>query len=220
VIDRASLAIERRTSASPIWVRLRDTFTGGAPRGPVLIQLERRVGQEWVTIPYRLSSGGDLAAIDLGRSREPGSIGRFTVRVRATVEGVIADPDELELLVDAWAPDAPPVAIPIEWPLFPGPAYAFPPGTPILAGQVVENASGAPVARAEVTVDETIRNTTITEEVRCDQSGRFRLPVRWSSGATTVNARKDRPAPQTPLTGSIVVNVPDDLSAIHRIPVA
>jgi hypothetical protein len=222
VIDRAALAIERRISASPIWVRLRDTFTAAAPHRPAKIRFERRVGQDWVALgqPYRLSSGGDLAVVDLGRSREPGAIGTFDVRVWVTVEGSIAEPEPVELSVTAWPPEAPNVpAGPTTCELFPGPAYRFPPGTPVLAGSVVDGNSGDPVGRAAVTVDETVNNTVVTEEVRTDETGAFRLPLRWSAGSTTVRAEKPRP-PQNPLTGSITVNVPADLSSIYQIAVS
>jgi hypothetical protein len=222
VIAAAALVFERRTIASPIWVQLRDTFSRTAPRGPVDIRLERQVGQDWVPLdqPHRLSSGGDLAVVDLGRSREPAAIGTFNVRVWVTARGLIAEPQPLVVAVTAWPPEAPNVPnTPTECRLYPGPAYSFPPGTPVLAGSVVDGNSGAPVGRAAVTADETVNNAVVTEDVRTDDAGWFRLPLRWSSGATTVNAQKSRP-PQAPLTGSITVNVPADLSAIQQIAVS
>lgn len=215
------IALERRMSASPIWIQLRDTFTGAVPRAPVDIRLERRIGTRWVPLDhrFRLSSGGDLAVIDLGRTREPALVGTFDVRVWVSAKGLVTEPEPVEVTITAWPPDAPNVpAGPTPCRLFPGPAYAFPPRTPVLSGTVVD-AGGTGVKRAAVRVDETIGGTTVTEEVRTDATGAFRLPVRWSAGATTVAARKARP-PQPPLTGSITVNVPADLSSIHQIVVS
>jgi hypothetical protein len=217
MIDRAALALERRVDASPIWVRLRDTFTKGAPLGPVKIRLETLRGQEWVPLehPHRLSSGGDLAVIGLGRSRDPASVGTFPVRVWVSVPGSIAEPQPVELAVTAWRPEAPSVpAGPTDCELHPGPTYRFPPGTPVLTGTVVLN-NGTPVDRAVVRVTETVNNTSVTEQARTDELGAFRLALRWSAGATTVVAQPRPPHP--PLAGSINVNVPADLSSIHQI---
>ena len=132
----------------------------------------------------------------------------------------IAEPQPVEVAVTAWPPEAPNVpAGPTDLNLYPGPAYRFPPRTPVLAGNVVHQNTGEPVARAFVAVDETISNTVVTEEVRTDETGAFRLPLRWSSGSTTVRAGKQQPPPQSPLAGSIAVNVPADLSSIHLISV-
>jgi hypothetical protein len=64
--DRArvwsALTLEPTITASPIWIRLRDTFTGRPPAGPVHVSIERRVGANWIALQHRhqLSSTGDL----------------------------------------------------------------------------------------------------------------------------------------------------------------
>jgi hypothetical protein len=71
--------------------------------------------------------------------------------------------------------------------------------------------AGGPVARARVWANATVQNTPLTEEVRSDGDGRFRLPLRWSVGATDVNASDGAHA------GSITVVLPADLSSTHQI---
>jgi Carboxypeptidase regulatory-like domain len=204
-------------AASPIWIRLQDTFTGEPPSGPVVVSLERRDGPRWIPFPYPhlLSRAGDLAFLNLGRTRDPGAVGSFDVRVTVTsphtvAESITGDPD-LVITVTAWAPDAPVTPqSPDNLRLFPGPSYHFPPGTPVLAGRVVD-AAGVPVARARVWATETIQNAQVVEEVRTGGDGRFRLPLRWSAGATDVHARRGLSS------GAITVTVPTDLSSTQQI---
>jgi hypothetical protein len=207
-------------AASPIWIRLRDTFTGGPPDAPVTIALERRAGQDWVPFEHRhqLSRMGDLAFVNLGRTRDPGAVGTFDVRVTVTsprwlVETFTGEA-ALVITVPAWAPDAPvtPLA-PDTLRLFPGPAYPFPPGTPVLAGRVVD-AAGDPLAGARVWASETVQNAPRLEEVRSDAGGRFRLPLRWSAGATDIHASHGL------LSGAISVTLPAGLSSTQPITLA
>jgi hypothetical protein len=204
-------------AASPIWIRLEDTFTGRPPAGPVFVALERLDGQSWIPFdyPHQLSGTGDLAFINLGRTRDPGAIGSFDVRVTVTspptvTESFTGGPDLVTNVV-AWAPDAPVTPLmPDNLRLFPGPGYAFPPGTPVLAGQVID-AAGDPVPRARVRATETVQNAQLVEEVRTGGDGRFRLPLRWSAGATDVHASHGLSS------GVITVTLPADLSSTQQI---
>lgn len=214
------MIVERTVAASPIWIRLRDTFTGVAPAGPVTVSLERLAGPRWVPFNYRhqLSRDGDLAFLNLGRTRDPGAVGSFDVRVTVTSPASIAETPSgeaaLELVVPSWAPDAPITPIsPIDVRLFPSPAYAFPPGTPLLSGRVVDLA-GDPVARARVWASETVLSTTRAEEVRTDGGGRFRLPLRWSSGSTDIHASHGASS------GQITVTLPAGLSSTQQLTLA
>ena len=65
--------------------------------------------------------------------------------------------------------------------------------------------------RARVRVIETFGATLVIEEVRTTPEGWFRLPLRWSSGATQVEADKGV------LTDSIAIVVPDDLRSLPTL---
>ena len=216
----SSLALESSSVASPIWIRLLDTFTGAPPRGAVSVSIERAVGATWVVFAHRhrIGPSGDLAFVNLGRARDPQTVGTFSVRVTVTSPGSIAvfpgGDGALVTTVTAWAPDAPPPApSPILLSLYPGPGYAFGAGTPLLAGQVFDS-GGAPVARAKVWAKETVQNTDVFEEVRSDGDGRFRLPLRWSPG---LPAHTDVQAIHGSTSGSIQVSLPSALTSTHQI---
>jgi hypothetical protein len=217
MIDRASLRIEPVLAASPVWIQLRDTFTGRPPAGPVSVALERRTGATWVALahPHQLSPTGSLAFVDLGRTRDPGTVAPFDVRVTVASPGTITEAwngdAALTTTITPWASSAPSVpSIPDSLRLFPSPAYAFPTGTPLLAGRVVD-VNGDPVDRARVWATETVQAQQLTEEVRSDDDGRFRLPLRWSAGATDVHAARGA------ISGAVTVTVPADLSTTHQI---
>jgi hypothetical protein len=213
----SGVATEHRIAASPIWIRLRDTFTGRPPSGPLTIDLERRTGATWAPFDYRhqVSRQGDLAFVNLGRSHDPAAVGTFQVRVTVGCPGMIAEAANgapaLTTSVTAWAPDAPsPPTQPDVLRFFPGPSYAFPAGVPLLAGRVVDGA-GVPLARVRVSSMATVQGALLTEEVRTDATGFFRLPLRWSSGATDVRAALGG------RTAAITVSVPADLSTTQQI---
>jgi hypothetical protein len=215
--DWSTLTLEPMVAASPIWIRVRDTFTGRPPDGPVPVRIERRVGADWIGFEHRhqLSSTGDLTFINLGRTRDPGAVGTFDVRITVESPGRIPEAPgggaAIIRTITAWAQDAPDAPLlPDDLRLFPGTAYSFPSGTPVLAGQVID-AHGDPVARARVWATATVQNSLLTEEVRSGGDGRFRLPLRWSAGVTDVRATHGAQA------GSITVSVPADLSSTHQI---
>ena len=212
---------KRRTetivAASPVWILLRDTFTGGPPVDRVAVSLERLAGTTWVPFAHRhqLSLSGDLVFLNLGRTRDPGAVGTFDVRVTATVPGSISEASNgdpaLTTTIAAWAPDAPVVpAMPDDLRFFPGPGYRFPGGTPLLAGQVLDS-NGNPAPRARVWATATVQNASLTEEVRCDDEGRFRLPLRWFAGAVDIHATAGAES------GSILIFAPAALSSTHQI---
>jgi hypothetical protein len=215
--DWSTLTLEPMVAASPIWIRLLDTFTSRPPAGPVRVSIERRAGDGWLAIAQRhqVSAAGDLTFVNLGRTRDPEAIGTFDVRVFVDCPGSIPEAlgggAAVTKTITAWAPDAPDVPLlPDALRLFPGPSYAFPSGTPLLAGQVVD-AQGDPTPRARISATATVQNTLLTEEVRSDGDGRFRLPLRWSAGTTDVRASHGAQA------GSITVTLPAALSSTHQI---
>jgi Carboxypeptidase regulatory-like domain len=211
------LIVERRTVASPIWIRLRDAFTGAPPRGPLSVTLERRVDATWTPFEHRhqLSPSGDLAFVNLGRSHDPATVGSFDVRITVGCPGMIAEAANgdpaVTTTVHAWAPDAPAApAQPVVLSFFPSPAYAYPAGLPLLAGRVID-ADDAPVYRARVSSTVTVMGTDLTEEVRTDVDGYFRLPLRWSAGATDVKAA------HLGRTAVTTISVPADLSTTQQL---
>jgi hypothetical protein len=212
VIARTGLRTESRLAASPVWLRLVDTFTGRRPAGPVQVSLERRDGTAWLpmAVPHQLTEAGDLGFLDLARGR-PGDTGSVDVRVGVTSPGtatVFATGDPvLEMTVPIWSEAAPPAPTAQVVSFVPGQDYRFGPGVPLLAGRVVD-AAGAPLDRAAISVTETVRGSPVVEQAMTNADGWFRLPLRWSSGATQVSATRGA------LSGSATITVPDDLDTI------
>jgi hypothetical protein len=213
------LSTERNIAASPVWVRLVDTFTRLGPNGRVEVRIERRDANQWhdLTVPYVLKPSGDLAFVNLGRVRRSEAGRQFDLRITANAEGSIAETangnSSVVLTVTTWSADAPPV-LPIvqEIRCYPAPEYRFGPGVPLLSGTVER--AGNPVGRARVRSTRTVAGTTLTEEARTNDDGWFRLPLRWSSGTTQIRA--DRSG----ATGSRTIDVPADLGSILRIPIS
>jgi hypothetical protein len=96
MIDRASLRIEPVLAASPVWIQLRDTFTGRPPAGPVSVALERRTGATWVALAGRqadvqqhgvgrLPEHHGQAGVDPGRGPDHFHTGIPTQQVRETL---------------------------------------------------------------------------------------------------------------------------------------
>jgi hypothetical protein len=215
--DWTGVVHEHRVSASPVWLRLTDTFTSKAPLGPVDVRLERRDGARWVPVrfPYQLKPNGDLAFLDLGRGQLGEAGATFDIRVSVSAPRTLAETaagDEAVMTtITVWTDDAlPPPATLQAVSFYPGPDYQFGPGVPVLAGRVVD-AAGDGVRRARVTATETVLGTAITEEVRSGDGGWFRLPLRWSKGGTQIDADKAGAA------GSITVNLPGDLGSVQLI---
>jgi len=205
---------ETLSAATPLWLRLRDTYTERPP-AEVDVVLERKVGSDWVVLqyPHQISSQGDLGFLNLGRAPW-GSAGTFDVRVTCTAPRTISETSSrepaLETTVAVWTDQSPPVPTIEPISFFPAPDYAFSPATPLLTGRVIDGA-GDPVDRARVRVIETFGATLVIEEVRTTPEGWFRLPLRWSSGATQVEADKGV------LTDSIAIVVPDDLRSLPTL---
>jgi hypothetical protein len=215
------LSTEHAVAASPVWLRLIDMFTGQAPAGRVSIQIERREGNQWLAagIPYELKPNGDLAFVNLGRvPRGQAGIQR-EYRVTATVAQAItetaAGAPSMVFTITTWSPDAPPATPPIrQIRCYPAPDYRFGPSVPVASGTVTEQGTGAPVGRARVRVTETVLGNTLVEEVRTNDEGWFRVPLRWSSGATDIDA--DRSG----ASGSATINVPADLGSVVSITIS
>lgn len=203
---------EERLAASPLWLRLVDEVTGRPPTGPLEVLLERRNAAAWERFEHKhqISSRGDLGFLDLGRAG-PDDAGAFDVRVTVTAPrmqaATAAGDSSVTRTVHRWSVQAPPVPVPVEVRFFPTPAYPFGPGTPLLSGRA-EDATGDPIDRAWVSVTETIRGAPVVERTLTGADGWFRLPLRWSSGATQVDAVRG------PLTGTASLTVPDDLGDV------
>ncbi len=191
------------------------TPTQGGRQRPVDVVLERKVGSAWVTLrhAHQVSSQGDLGFLNLGRARR-GSAGTFDVRVSCNAPHTIAETSSgkpaLETTVPIWTDQSPPAPTIEPISFFPAPDYAFSPSTPLLTGRVVDG-GGDPVDRARVRVIETFGARLVIEEARTTPDGWFRLPLRWSSGTTQVDAVKGV------LTGSITIVVPDDLRSLPTL---
>jgi len=207
---RSYTASEARVVISPIWVRLVDTFTGGPPSGPIGVQVELRRESRWVPwpAPHWLTLAGNLAFPNLGRT-PPGAGGTLDLRVTATAPGTVtesADGDGwLRRTLTTWTPPypaAPPAPGTLRF--YPGPGYRFGAGIAVLSGRV-EAATGDPADRARVSVVENVAGHPQAEEVRTGPDGAFRLPVRWSAGATRIDAALGTAA------GFVVVDLPSGL---------
>lgn len=207
-------SVETLSAATPLWLRLRDTYTGRPP-AHVDVVLERKVGSDWVTLahPHQISPQGDLGFLNLGRARW-GSAGAFDVRVSCTAPRTIAETisgkPALETTITIWTDQSPPVPTIEPISFFPAPDYAFSPSTPLVTGRVVD-AAGDPVDRARVRVIETFGARLVIEEARTTPDGWFRLPLRWSTGTTQLDADKGV------LTDSIAIVVPDDLRSLPTL---
>jgi hypothetical protein len=210
VIARDQLRCESRVSASPIWLRLVDTFTGLAPVGPLNVHVEKKQGGTWIplAVPYQVSSSGDLGFLDLGKGR-PGQTGTFDVRVFVTNRSTVAVTDAGDPFVTAtvsmWTADVPPTPTPQSVRFLPAPDYNFGPGVPLLSGRVVDS-GGDPVDRERVSATEIVRSSPVVEEAMTTVDGWFRLPLRWSSGPTQIDAVCGS------LTGTKTITLPGDLS--------
>ena len=215
--DWLHLQSERWIAASPIWIKLRDTFTGRAPLGPLTVAIARRTGATWTPLRQRhqVSPAGDLAFVNLGRSRDPATTGSFDVRVTVDCPGMVGVAPNgdaaITTTVVSWAPETPVTPVqPDVLRFFPAPGYRFPAGTPVLVGRVVDT-SGDPVARVRVFSTVTVQGTQVTEDVRTDAGGYFRLPLRWSTGATDVKAALGG------RNAAITISVPADLSTTQQM---
>jgi hypothetical protein len=214
------VGVEHLSTASPVWLHLVDTFTGNPPTGPIEVGLRRRVGATWVPFEFRhqYSSKGDLALLGLGRVGH-GQAGttfvlRITLGVARSIVETPAGGDTIELTITTWNDDSPPApAVRGLVRCFPGPEYPFRPGVPVHAGRIVD-AAGEPAAGARVRVTETVLANTVVEEVRTGAGGWFRLPLRWSSGSTTLDA--DRAGQ----SGSTTITLPADLGSVSVISIS
>ena len=214
------LSTEHCIAVSPVWLRLIDTYTGQAPVGQVLVAVERREASHWVPVDvrYELKPTGDLAFANLGRVRRDEAGRPLAFRVTVTAERTISEttsgaPSAL-LNVITWYQDAPPAGPGVQViRCYPAPDYRYGPGVPLLSGRVALANAGW-VARARVRVTETALGKTLTEEVRTSDEGWFRLPLRWSSGSTQISA--DRSG----ASGSVTINVPNDLGSIVSVTIS
>jgi hypothetical protein len=181
------------------------------------VAVERRDGNQWqaVDLTHKLKPSGDLAFVNLGRVRR-GDAGRqldfrFTVAVPGSICETVNRAPALVLTVTTWSPDAPPPTPAVqEIRCYPAPDYRYGPGVPLVAGTVAMT-NGEPAGRARVRVTETVLGKTLVEEVRTNDDGWFRLPLRWSSGSTQIDA--DRSG----VSGSATINVPADLGSVVSI---
>jgi hypothetical protein len=217
VTARALQAAERMVTATPVWLRLLDRYTGRGPVGPIEVGLSREDGGRWVPFDarYEAKPDGNLGFPGLGRV----TVGRagltFTVRIALTVPQTVVETAgsaaPVELTITTWDRDNPPPApVPITVSCWPGPDYGYGPGVPVHPGRVLDG-TGNGVAGARVTASAVVAGAPHVEEVRTGADGWFRIPLRWSSGATTVLADKAGAA------GSATFSVPADLGSVSVI---
>jgi hypothetical protein len=216
-----ALDTEHTVAASPVWLRLVDMFTTRAPAGRVSLQIERREGNQWraVEIPYQLKPNGDLAFVNLGRVARGQAGSTREYRVTATADQTITETSagapSMVFSITTWSPDAPPPTPQIrEIHCYPAPDYPFGPSVPVVSGTVVDQGTGDPVGRARVRVTETVLGNPLVEEVRTNDAGWFRVPLRWSSGATDIDAERSG------ANGSASINVPADLGSVVSITIS
>jgi Carboxypeptidase regulatory-like domain len=217
----ALVGVERQVAASPVWLHLVDTFTARAPEGPVEVTLARRgTAGTWlpIDVPYQLKPTGDLAFLNLGRTAPGGAGQTFDVRIALRAPRLVVETsaggDSVDATITTWNADHPvPPAPRDDVRCYPAPDYRYPPEIPVHPGRVVDSA-GNPVARARVTATETVLGAPVVEEVRTDDDGWFRLPLRWSSGSTTIDA--DRLG----ASGATTINLPADLRSASVITIA
>src|SRR5206468_1739496 len=168
--------------------------------------------------PRLVGDWPDLPAVGQlrGSRREHRPGGRaHDVRVTVGCAGMIPEAlngdAAITTTVTAWAPDAPAApSQPEVLRFFHGPGYRFPAGTPLLAGRVVD-ANGDPVARVRVFSTSSVHGVQTTEEVRSDDAGNFRLPLRWATGATDIKAALGG------RNAAITISVPADLSTTQQM---
>ena len=175
------------------------TRSPGRPRsGRSTVALERRTGATWddVRLPPpasrrrrpRRSSTSAAAAT----RRRPGS---FDVRVTVTRAAMIAEAATgdatITTTVDRVGARGPgrTVAARRRCASFPGRPTAFPRGTPAARRPRRRRGRRPRRARARLRRPTTVQAAPVTEEVRTDDDGWFRLPLRWSAGATRRQGR-------------------------------
>ena len=205
--------------ASPLWLRLVDTYTDQPPRGAWTLLAQRAYGGDWQTITptYLVGGAGNVAFPGFGRLSPGASTDPYQVRVTIgaphTITETASGQEYLEATVTPWTDDAPPLPNPDTVSFYPAPDYPYGAGTPLLSGSVVDG-TGAPVARAAVRCVETLNGTVRTEEVRTASNGTFRLPLRWSEGSTQVTATGSGG------TATVTIDVPADLTSALQFTLA
>ena len=219
---RELVGIERRLSASPVWLRLVDTFTGEAPVGPVEVD-DRAPGRARLGAARLPLPATSRAATWAARSRaEPGWPGRSDLEpqdhrrlLRRPSPKRPAARADIQLTVPGWGAGHPPAAGDTRGgPLLSRAGLPLPPGTPVLSGRVV-NAAVQPVSRGP-------------GHRHRDGAGR-RRSSRRSAPATTAGSgcRCAGPAGSTTIdadrlgaAGSATINLPADLGSVVLIQIS
>ena len=107
--------------------------------------------------------------------------------------------------VSIWSTDNPPTPTP-QWVKFlPAPDYTFGPAVPLLSGRALTRQAIPSAASTRVSATEIVHGSPVVEEAMTTDDGWFRLPLRWSSGSTQIEAVYGA------LTGSTTITVPDGL---------
>lgn len=212
----ATVTERARITASPLWLRLVDTYTGAPPGGPVTVLVQRSDGASWQSIEpkYVLTRSGNLAFPGLGL-RTPGAAAdpyqvRVTIHTPRSIAEAATGVEYLQATITPWT-DAPPPPNADVVSFYPGPDYPYAAAIPLVAGSVTD-AVGDPVPGAAVTSTESVATSVRTEEARTASDGTFRLSLRWSAGSTQVTASSNGS------TTSLTIDVPADLvSALHFV---
>jgi hypothetical protein len=237
-----TLPLERRFLASPAWFVPYDDFFRRPYEGPLLVELDRWDGTQWLATGVRpvFTPGGVVAYPGLGRRREPGSAEPELYRARFTAPGyqtVYADDLDSfiatalgkEFLAYPFDDQHPPQLStePELVRLVPDRTFAYPPGTRIVHGVVRWAGSAQPVEHALVqAVGQTVpEGHEWHERTLTDATGAFRLSLRWSGVPTPEIPPRGEDFTVTAIerpghTGTVGLRLPDDLNRTHVIEIS
>jgi hypothetical protein len=215
---------ERSVGYSPAWFRLLDDVTGAGPVELVRVLLDLRDGADWrpTEVAAYVSPSGTVAFPGLERRRV--AIGvpprRYRIRVQAEryrpLSQALADGVEFDAPAhnDTTVPPAP---VRHDVVLLPSAAYSYPVHVRTLRGDVVDSA-GDPVQDALVETLTTIGAITRQERTLTDARGSFALALRWVAPGTTASVTANDLRGHR--SGTVTINVPDDLDHNQRIAIA
>jgi len=213
---------ERSELYSPVGLRLLDDLTGERPIGRVEAFLDVREGTAWrpTGIQAVRTPGGVVAYPGLERRADASGPARhYRVRIAADFyRPVYPLPpyDGFEFDAFPWNDTNPPRTItrlPRDEKLAPAPGYPFPPFVPVLRGRIVDAASQALVADADVTF--VLPPATVLSRGLSAERGEFALSLQLAEIGKSLRIEAlHRP---TGRKGHIDVTLPGDLGKSQTI---